>query len=104
MKAGARSKCARVLSVEPRMPWYLNSWRLSRAGQDHSLDGLGIIFHQVLEDLTALQEMIHSRRPEDQSRHEGIYLRYANARKQGIGKKHDVVYRMCNLFLERWNF
>jgi hypothetical protein len=47
--------------------------------------------------------MIHSRRPEDQSRLEGIYLRYANARKPGKGKKYDVAYRMRNLFMDRWN-
>jgi hypothetical protein len=47
--------------------------------------------------------MIHSRRPEDQARLEKIYLRYANARKPGKGKKHDLAYRMRNLFMDRWN-
>jgi len=56
-----------------------------------------------LEDLAALKEMIHSRRPKDQSRLEEIYLRYANARKPGKGKKHDAAYRMRNLFMDRWN-
>ncbi|MCZ7552047.1 MAG: hypothetical protein M5U05_05590 [Anaerolineales bacterium] len=51
------------------------------AGQDHSLDAIGILPEQALEDLAALKEMIHSRRPEDQSRLEEIYLRYAQARK-----------------------
>jgi transposase-like protein len=73
------------------------------AGQDHSLDAIGITPEQALDDLATLQEMIHSRRPEDQSRLEGIYLRYANARKPGKGKKHDVAYRMRNLFMDRWN-
>jgi len=73
------------------------------AGQDHSLDAMGITSEQALEDLAALQEMIHSRRPEDQSRLEKIYLRYANARKPGKGKKYDVAYRMRNLFMDRWN-
>ena len=73
------------------------------AGQDHSLDGIGITAQQALEDLASLKEMIHSRRPEDQVRLEGIYLRYANARKPGKGKKHDVAYRMRNLFMDRWN-
>jgi len=72
-------------------------------GQDHSLDGLGITAQQALEDLTSLQELIHARRPEDQSRLEEIYLRYANARKPGKGKKHEIAYRMRNLFLDRWN-
>jgi transposase-like protein len=76
---------------------------LIRAGGDHSLDGIGVTPEQALEDLAALQEMIHSRRPEDQSRLEGIYLRYANARKPGKGKKHDLAYRLRNLFMDRWN-
>ena len=74
-----------------------------RAGQDHSLDAIGITPQQALDDLAALQEMIHSRRPEDQSRLEEIYLRYANARKPGKGKKYDLAYRMRNLFMDRWN-
>lgn len=74
-----------------------------RAGQDHSLDAIGITPQHALDDLAALQEMIHSRRPEDQSRLEEIYLRYANARKPGKGKKYDLAYRMRNLFMDRWN-
>ena len=72
-------------------------------GLDPSLDVIGITSQQALEDLAALKEMIHSRRPEDQPRLEGIYLRYANARKPGRGKKHEVAYRMRNLFMDRWN-
>ncbi len=72
-------------------------------GQDHSLDAIGITSQQALEDLASLKEMIHSRLPEDQPRLEGIYLRYANARKPGKGKKHEVAYRMRNLFMDRWN-
>lgn len=73
------------------------------AGQDHSLEAIHITPEQALEDLASLKEMIHARRPEDQSRLEGIYLRYANARKPGKGKKYDVAYRMRNLFMDRWN-
>ena len=47
--------------------------------------------------------MIHTRLPEDQSKLEEMYLRYANARKPGKGKKHPVAYRMRNLFMDRWN-
>lgn len=32
-----------------------------------------------------------------------IYLRYAKARKPGKGNKHDIAYRMRNLFMDRWN-
>jgi hypothetical protein len=42
-------------------------------GQDHSLEAIGITPQQALADLASLQEMIHSRRPEDQSRLEEIY-------------------------------
>lgn len=73
------------------------------AGEDHSLEAIGIPSQQAWEDLDTLKEMIHSRRPEDQKRLEGIYLRYANARKPGKGKKHEVAYRMRNLFMDRWN-
>jgi transposase-like protein len=73
------------------------------AGQDHSLDAIHITSAQALSDLDTLKEMIHSRRPEDQPRLEEIYLRYANARKPGKGKKHDVAYRLRNLFMDRWN-
>lgn len=73
------------------------------AGQDHSLEAIQVSSEQALEGLAALKEMIHSRRPEDQPRLEEIYLRYANARRPGKGKKHEVVYRMRNLFLDRWN-
>jgi transposase-like protein len=73
------------------------------AGQDHSLEAMGIAPTQALGDLAMLKMMIHSRRPEDQSLLEEIYLRYANARKPGKGKKHDVAYRMRNLFMDRWN-
>ena len=76
---------------------------LISAGQDHSLDAIGISPEQALTDLASLKEMIHTRRPEDQSCLEEIYLRYAQARKPGKGKKYDVAYRMRNLFMDRWN-
>jgi hypothetical protein len=76
---------------------------LIQAGQDHSLDALNISPEQALADLAALKTMIHTRLPEDQSKLEEMYLRYANARKPGKGKKHSVAYRMRNLFMDRWN-
>ena len=73
------------------------------AGQDHSLAAISVTPEQALNDLASLKEMIHARRQEDQSRLEEIYLRYANARKPGNGKKHDAAYRMRSLFMDRWN-
>jgi len=73
------------------------------AGQDHSLDAISVTPQQALDDLASLKEMIHTRHSEDQSQLEVIYLRYANARKPGKGKKYDLAYRMRNLFMDRWN-
>lgn len=72
-------------------------------GQDRSLDAIDIPPEQALADLASLKVMIHTRRPQDQSRLEEIYLRYANAPKPGKGKKHNLAYRMRNLFMDRWN-
>ena len=74
-----------------------------QAGQDHSLDAIGVTVKQALADLNRLKELIHSRRPADQTCLEELYLRYAQARKPGKGKKHEVAYRLRNLFMDRWN-
>lgn len=74
-----------------------------RAGQDHSLDAICITPEQALADLAALKTMIHTCLPEDQAKLEETYLRYANARNTGKSKKHDLAYRMRNLFMDRWN-
>jgi transposase-like protein len=74
-----------------------------RTGQDHSLEAICISVEQALADLAILKSLIHSRRPEDQPQLEKMYLRYAQARKPGKGKKHDVAYRLRNLFMDRWN-
>jgi transposase-like protein len=62
-----------------------------------------VAVQQALDDLRHLKELIHSRQPEEQTCLEEMYLRYANARKPGKGKKHDVAYRLRNLFMDRWN-
>lgn len=74
-----------------------------QSGQDHSLDAIGIQPEQALADLLALKEMIHTRRPEDQSRLETSYLHYANAPRPGKNKQYHVAYRIRNLFMDRWN-
>jgi transposase-like protein len=76
---------------------------LISAGQDHSLAAIQVTPEQAIRDLAALKELIHSRRPEDQTCLEEIYQRYASARKPGKGKKYDVAYRMRNLLMDRWN-
>jgi transposase-like protein len=76
---------------------------LIAANQDHSLETICVTPEQAISDLTKLKEMIHSRIPDEQNLLEEMYLRYAKARKPGKGKKHDVAYRMRNLFMDRWN-
>jgi len=73
------------------------------SGQDHSLDAIEVTPEQALADLATLKSLIHSRRPKDQPQLEHMYLRYANARKPGKGQKHDLAYRLRNLFMDRWN-
>ena len=73
------------------------------AGQDHSLEAIGVTSEQALLDLALLKKLIHTRRPEDQAQLEQMYNHYANARKPGKGKRFGVAYRIRNLFLDRWN-
>jgi transposase-like protein len=72
-------------------------------GQDPSLTHIGVTAKQALQDLATLKTLVHTRQPQDQPILEQMYLRYAQARKPGKGKKHDVAYRLRNLFLDRWN-
>lgn len=74
-----------------------------RAGQDRSLEAIGVSTEQALADLDRLKILIHSRQPEEQDELEQLYLRYANARKPPKGRRFGVAYRMRNLFLDRWN-
>jgi hypothetical protein len=71
-------------------------------GNDASLQTIGVTPEQALEDLATLNDLIHSRKPEDQSQLEHLYVRYAQARKPRKGR-FTVAYRMRNLFLDRWN-
>jgi len=73
------------------------------AGQERSLETIGISSEQALADLARMKALIHSRQPEEQAELEHMYQRYANARKPAKGKRFDVAYRMRNLFLDRWN-
>lgn len=76
---------------------------LIMSNQDHSLEVIGVSPEQALLDLSKLKQMIHTRIPEEQALLEIMYLRYAKARKPAKGKKHDVAYRLRNLFMDRWN-
>jgi hypothetical protein len=74
-----------------------------QAGQDRSLENIGISSEQALTDLMRIKTLIHSRQPQAQEELEQMYKRYANARKPAKGKRFGVAYRMRNLFLDRWN-
>lgn len=74
-----------------------------QTGKDTSLQAIDVTSEQALADLATLKKLIHSRQPEEQPQLEEMFARYANARKPGKGKKHDVAYRIRNLFLDRWN-
>lgn len=76
---------------------------LIRAGQDRSLEAIGVSTEQALADLARLKTLIHSRQPKEQEELEQMYLRYVNARKPPKGNRSTVAYRMRNLFLDRWN-
>ncbi len=99
MGIGKTSVYRAVQSVAEQVPGLKREKLLS----GYKTKAIGVPAEQALGDLASLREMIHSRRPEDQSRLEEIYLRYANAGKPGRGHKHDVAYRMRNLFMDRWN-
>jgi len=58
---------------------------------------------QALADLRRLEELIHSRQPNEQTQVQALYERYAQAAPPKKGKSASVAYRMRNLFLDRWN-
>jgi hypothetical protein len=58
---------------------------------------------QALADLRRLDELIHSRHPEQQAELERMYLRYAHAPSPQSGQTATLAYRLRNLFLDRWN-
>ena len=76
---------------------------LIESGNNSSLADVQIAPSQALNDLKHLEELIHQRRPEQQSELLSLYERYAAASPPQAGKTASVAYRMRNLFLDRWN-
>lgn len=74
-----------------------------RTGADGSLVELGIEPQQALADLRQLEQLIHSRLPEQQPQLEALFLRYATAPAPHPGQSASLAYRLRNLFLDRWN-
>jgi len=77
--------------------------RQIRTGADGSLVELGIEPQQALADLRQLEQLIHSRLPEQQPQLEALFLRYAAAPAPYPGQSASLAYRLRNLFLDRWN-
>jgi transposase-like protein len=74
-----------------------------QAGHDRSLEELNVSPAQALADLQRLDELIHSRHPEQQAELESLYLRFAHAPSPQSGQTATLAYRLRNLFLDRWN-
>jgi hypothetical protein len=72
-------------------------------GKDTSLSLLQIEATQALADLRHLGDLIHSRQPNEQTKVQELYERYAQAVPPKKGKTASIAYRMRNLFLDRWN-
>jgi transposase-like protein len=72
-------------------------------GSDTSLAELQITPAQAIADLKRMDELIHSRQPEEQVECQVLYERYAAAAAPQKGSSASVAYRMRNLFLDRWN-
>jgi hypothetical protein len=75
----------------------------ARTDADGSLAAIGVPPEQALADLGRLEELIHTRRPEDVDELADMHLRYIAASPPGTGEKASAAYRLRLLFLDRWN-
>jgi len=73
-----------------------------KAGEDRSLEAIGIAPEEALVDLERLVELIHSRQPEEESELEALHLRYIKAPAPRKGQQASIAYRIRMLFLDRW--
>jgi transposase-like protein len=76
---------------------------LAEADRDGSLADIGASPEQALADLNLLEELVRSRRPEDEDKLGSMHQRYIEAAPPGKGEKASVAYRLRLLFLDRWN-
>jgi len=72
------------------------------AGGDGSLAALGVDAAQAQADLHQLQDLVRTRRPEDEARLEALHLRYAHAPAPSPGERATLAYRIRQLTLDRW--
>lgn len=71
--------------------------------QDGSLAVIGVSGSQAVADLQRLDELMHSRQPNDIAQLEERFYRYAQAAAPRQHEHASVAYRLRLLFLDRWN-
>ena len=76
---------------------------LAEADRDGSLADIGASPEQALADLRRLEDLVRSRRPEDEDELGEMHQRYIGAAPPSEGEKASVAYRLRLLFLDRWN-
>jgi transposase-like protein len=75
-----------------------------QAGQDRSLEAIGVGAEQVLADVDRLKTLTEERRAEQASELEAILKRYLGAKPPAAGGEgHSVAYQVRLLLLDRWN-
>jgi hypothetical protein len=72
------------------------------AGEDDSLNAIGVSPEEALADLERLKELIHSRQPEQETELEMLHLHYVRAPGPRKDEQASIAYRLRMLFLDRW--
>jgi hypothetical protein len=69
---------------------------------DGSLAAIGVSGPQAVADLQRLDELIHTRQPDQVTELEQLFYRYAQASAPRQGQHASLAYRLRLLFLDRW--
>lgn len=80
-----------------------NYQALAAQDADGSLSAIGVTPEQALADLERLDELIHSRQPDQEAELGALHRRYLAARPPRAGERASIAYRLRLLFLDRWN-
>jgi hypothetical protein len=80
-----------------------NMQTVATTDADGSLAAIDVAPEQAIADLARLEELIQTRRPEDEDELAEMHLRYVKAPPPKAGGKASVAYRLRLLFLDRWN-
>jgi hypothetical protein len=70
---------------------------------DGSLSTIAVTPQQAVTDLEWLEELIRTRRPQDESALRILHLRYKDAVPPRKGERASTAYRLRLLFLDRWS-